>query len=332
MIVTRRSRFMKRRNQDIVYRWEDNPLISICDVGFKCSDIHNAGAVAFEDEILLLVTIEHLSGRRCIHLARPCADAHYQVEHDPFLGPSADSEYKQHESHGVQDARVTFLEGKYYIMYNSLGDHGFRLALASTEDFHNVKRMGLISEPDTKAGVLFPSKIKGRYARLERPGCGSSVWITYSDDLVYWGSSELVICPREGYWDANRIGAGTPPIKMDQGWLVLYYGVKDTSAGPIYRIGAVILDKQEPTQVIGRTNIPILSPRRNYERIGDLPNVVFPTGAVLDSNGYLDIFYGASDSCICRGSASLDDILAICREGHELNGSAEETDVDDGED
>ena len=317
MVVTRRSRFMKRRNQDIVYRWEDNPLISIYDMGFKCSDIHNAGAVSFKGKILLLVTIEHLSGKRCIHIARPDADGHYRVEHDPLLGPSADPKYKQHESHGVQDARVTFLEGKYYIMYNSLGNHGFRLALASTEDFHNVERMGLISEPDTKAGALFPAKIRGQYARLERPGCGSSIWITYSDDLVYWGSSELVVSPREGYWDANRIGVGAPPIEIDRGWLVLYYGAKDTSAGPIYRFGAVILDKREPAHVIGRTNIPILSPRRDYERIGDLPNVVFPTGAVIDNNGYLDIFYGASDSCICVGTTKLEEIIDNCIESKE---------------
>jgi predicted GH43/DUF377 family glycosyl hydrolase len=309
MVVTRRSRFTKRRNQDIVYRWEDNPLISIGDLDFKCSDIHNAGAVSFNDDILLLVTIEHLSGQRSIHLARPDTDRYYQVDQNPFLGPSAESKYEQHESHGVLDARVTFLEGTYYIVYNALGEHGYRLALARTEDFNSVRRLGLISEPDTKAGALFPAKIKGRYARLERPCCGNSIWVTYSDDLVYWGSSELVISPREGFWDADRIGVGAPPIEIDQGWLVLYYGAKDTSAGPIYRIGTVILDKQEPTCVIGRANIPILSPRRSYERIGDVPNVVFPTGAVIDNDGYLDIFYGASNSCICVGTTTVEEII-----------------------
>jgi predicted GH43/DUF377 family glycosyl hydrolase len=317
MVVIRRNRFMKQRNQDIVSRWEGNPLINIYDLDFKCSDIHNAGVFSFEDEVLLLVTIEHLSGQRCIHLARPDADGNYQLDHKPFLGPSAHAKYRQHESRGVQDARVTFLEGAYYIMYNSLGDHGFRLALARTEDFNSVERIGLISEPDTKAGTLFPAKIKGRYARLERPRDGSSIWVTYSDDLIYWGGSELVISPREGFWDANRIGAGAPPIEIAQGWLVLYYGVKDTSAGPIYRIGAVILDKQEPMYVIARTNIPILSPRGNYERIGDVPNVVFPTGAVIDSNGYLDIFYGASNSCICVGTTTVEKIVESCIESEE---------------
>jgi len=214
----------------------------------------------------------------------------------------------------VLDARVTLLDGVYYILYNALGDYGFRLALAKTEDFQSVERMGLISEPDTKAGVLFPDKIKGRYARLERPRDGSSIWVTYSDDLIYWGGSELVISPREGFWDANRIGAGATPIEIDQGWLVFYYGAKDTSAGPIYRIGTVILNKQEPTQIVGRANIPILSPREKYERIGDVPNLVFPTGALADNKGNLKIFYGAANSCICIGTTTIKKIVDNCVE------------------
>jgi len=317
MAVTMRSRFVKRHNQDIVYRWEGNPLINIYDLSFKCSNIHNAGTVFFKDEILLLITIEHLSGQCSIHLARQDANGYYQVEPNPFLSPSTESKYKQHESHGVSDARVTFLEGMFYIMYNAFGDHGYRLGLAKTGDFQSVERMGFISEPDTKAGALFPARIKGRYARLERPGHGSSIWITYSDDLVYWGSSEIVISPRDGFWDANRIGTGAPPIEIDEGWLVIYYGIKDTSAGPICRMGAVILDKQEPTNVIGRSNIPILSPRENYERIGDLSNIVFPTGAVTGSNGDLNIFYGASNSCICVGTSTFEQIIKNCIESQE---------------
>ena len=314
MIVRSNSVLTRRRGQDIVHRWEGNPLIDISDLSFKCSDIHNAGVVSFQGQVFLLVTIEYLSGRRSIHLARPTGDGHYDVEREPFLSPSRERKYKRHESRGVQDARVTFLEGVYYILYNALGDYGFRLGLARTEDFQSVERIGLISEPDTKAGTLFPAKIKGRYARLERPRDGSSIWITYSNDLVHWGGSQLVISPREGFWDANRIGTGPPPMEIEQGWLVLYYGAKDTSAGPIYRIGTVILDKQEPTQVVGRADIPILSPREKYERIGDVPNLVFSSGAVLDADGQLKLYYGAADSCICVGTTTIDEIVTNCVE------------------
>jgi predicted GH43/DUF377 family glycosyl hydrolase len=317
MTARTNRKFARNRRVDIIHRWEGNPLIDICDLDFKCSDIHNAGVVSLAGEVLLLVTIEHLSGRRSIHLARPGANGYYNVESEPFLSPSQEPRYKRHEIRGVLDGRVTFLEGVYYIMYNALGDCGFRLALAKTDDFRSVERIGIISEPDTKAGVLFPAKIKGRYARLERPGEGNSMWVTYSDDLIHWGGSELVISPRGGFWDSNRIGAGAVPTTIEQGWLVFYYGVKDTSSGPIYRIGAVILDKQEPTEVIGRTNIPVLSPREPYERIGDVPNVVFPSGLLADEQGGLKLFYGAADSCICVGTSTIEKIVDHCVESRQ---------------
>ncbi len=301
---------------DIVQRWESNPLIDITDLDFKCSDVHNAGVVFFGGEILLLVTIEQLAGKRNIHLARE-ANGYFSVEKTPFLKPSEDPKYKQHESNGVLDARVTLLDGVYYIMYIALGEHGYRLGLAKTEDFISVERIGLISEPDTKTGVLFPARINGRYARLERPRHGHSVWVTYSDDLIHWGSSELVISPRDGYWDTSRIGVGSVPIEIDEGWLVLYYGAKDTSAGSIYRIGAIILDKEDPSRVIGRAGIPILSPRENYERIGDVPNIVFSTGAILTANGMITIFYGAANSCICIGTTTVEEIVATCMQSKE---------------
>jgi predicted GH43/DUF377 family glycosyl hydrolase len=303
----------KECSRDIVKRWGHNPLIGIKDLDFNCADIHNAGVVHFQSEVLLLVTIEYLTGHRGIHLARPTSDGHYKVESEPFLKQSGHIKHLRHESKGVLDGRVTFLDGVYYIMYNAFGDYGYRLAIARTEDFRKIERMGFISEPDTKAGVLFPEKIKGRYTRLERPGDGS-IWVTYSDDLLHWGGSKLVISPRGGFWDESRIGAGATPIEIEHGWLVLYYGVKETLAGPIYRIGAVILDKQEPTEIVGRTNIPILSPRMNYERIGDVPNLVFPSGALVDENGNLKIFYGAANSCVCVGTTTIEEIVDNCFE------------------
>lgn len=316
MSINSRRLLTKKCGRDIVHRWEENPLIDINDLDFKCSDIRNAGAIDFRGKIILLVTIEYLTGHHGIHLARPAPDGRYKVDSKPFLNQSEEHKYRRHESRGVLDGRVTFLDGIYYILYDAYGDYGYRLAIAKTEDFESVERIGLISEPDTKAGVLFPAKIKGRYTRLERPGDGS-IWITYSEDLLHWGRSELVISPRGGFWDESRIGAGAVPIQIEQGWLVFYYGVKETPAGPIYRIGAVILDRHEPTKIVGRTNIPILSPRENYERIGDIPNLVFSIGALADNDGHLKIIYGAANSCICVGTTTVEKIVENCFESKE---------------
>jgi predicted GH43/DUF377 family glycosyl hydrolase len=121
-----------------------------------------------------------------------------------------------------------------------------------------------------------------------------------------------VVSPRDGFWDLNRVGTGTPPVEIEKGWLIIYYGVKETSAGPLYRLGAAVLDKDDPTKVLGRSNIPILSPREDYERIGDTPNIVFATGALIEKNGPLEIYYGAADSCICMGTANIEEIQYIC--------------------
>ncbi|MBN1126713.1 MAG: glycoside hydrolase family 130 protein [Sedimentisphaerales bacterium] len=312
MVIKFNGMFRRGRSQDIVHRWEGNPLIRITDLKFKASDIHNAGAVEFDGQLLLLVTIEMPAGTRQVHVARAPQEGAFEVNPKPLLAPSHSNPYRIHECEGVMDARATLLEGTYYIMYNALGEHGFRLGLAKTSDFEKVERIGLISEPDTKAGMLFPNKIKGRYARLERPSHGGAIWITYSDDLIHWGGSRMVIGPRGGFWDDSRVGPGAVPIEINQGWLLIYYGVKDTSAGPIYRIGAVILDKKEPTKVVSRTGIPILSPREEYERIGDVQNLVFATGAFLDTDGQLHIVYGAANSCICVGTTTMEDILQQC--------------------
>lgn len=303
--------------RDIVYRWEENPLITIGDLDFKCSDIRNAGVVLFKNETLLLITIEHLIGQQNIHLAHKISKDKYYVNPEPFLRPSNNKKYARHESRGVMDPRVTYIDGTYYITYLALGDHGYRLGLAKTKDFKTVQRIGIISQPDSKAGVLFPKKFKGSFARLETPHEGSSIWITYSNDLIYWGKSELIISPRTGYWDSDRIGAGPPPIEIDEGWLLIYYGAKETSAGPIYRIGAVILDKANPAKVIGRSNVSILAPREKYERIGDLPNIIFSIGAICKDKTNLHLFYGAADSCICGGSTTIQEVVALCMEGKE---------------
>jgi predicted GH43/DUF377 family glycosyl hydrolase len=168
-----------------------------------------------------------------------------------------------------------------------------------------------VSEPGNKDGVLFPEKIKGYYARLDRPigGGVGSIWISYSEDLVHWGRSEVVISPRPGYWDAFRIGASAPPIKTDQGWLEIYHGVKMMPNGPIYRIGSVMLDLENPARVIGHCADPILSPREKYERIGDINNVVFACGAIVGEDRSVKVYYGAADTSICVATADLDALI-----------------------
>ena len=305
-----------RMGHDVIRRWVDNPLITLEDLPFQCADIWNAGTVVVDGEHIMLITIETLQGRYCIYKARSRDGVHFCVDDKPFMAPHPeDAMFGSYESYGIRDPRITAMDDTYYIVYVAEGDHGLRLGLARTDDFVTTEFMGYLTQVDTSNGALLPEKVNGRYALLERPAEGGSIWISYSEDLVFWGDSHVVMTPRDRYWDMHMIGASAPPIRIDEGWLLIYYGKKITSGGPLVRLGAAILDGEDPGQVIARSNIPILSPRKRYERIGDVTNMVFSCGAHLEQRGQLNVYYGASDSCICLGQASLERIVQVCMEG-----------------
>ena len=287
-----------------------NPLITLESLSFQASDIYDAGVARTDDGVLLLVTVQSLEGYCSMYLARSTSGRRFTVDDKPFMRRMDTGPFADYESQGVRDARITPVDGTYYICYLAEGDSGERVGIARTTDFKRVERITFVNEPDTKNGALFPEKINGRFALLERPST-NAIWIAFSDDLVYWGNRTVVMSPRGGYWDSDRVGAAAPPMAIEGGWLLIYYGVRNTSGGPLFRLGAAILDRSDPSQVVARSNVPILSPREKYERIGDVGNLVFSTGACLD-NGDVLVYYGASDSCICLGTASLDDIVHAC--------------------
>ncbi len=299
---------------DVIRRCPNNPLIVLGDIPFRCSDIWNAGVVRHNGRWLLLISIEELEGYHAIYRADSDDGMNFTVETTPVMVPIKTGPDQVYENLGIRDPRITPVDGTYYITYVAEGDHGLRQGLARTDDFKHIERIGFISQVDVKSGALFPQKIDDQFVALSRPDATNSIWVSRSSDLTYWGSHTVVMTPRGGYWDANRIGTAAPPIRIDAGWLLIYYGEKTTSAGPLVRLGAAVLDATDPSQVIARSNIPILAPREKFERIGNVPNVVFSCGALLEGDD-LVVYYGASDSCICRGTASLDDILSACFAG-----------------
>jgi predicted GH43/DUF377 family glycosyl hydrolase len=291
-------------------------MIAQEDLAFPCLDIMNAGAVKHDGHYVLLVRVEDMRGRSVFVPARSQDGLHFTLCAHSAMSPAQDGPFAQFESRGVEDPRITELDGVFYVVYTAYSSYGTRLSLAKTEDFEEIERIALISEPDNKNGALFPEKINDRYARLERPRDGGNIWISYSDDLIYWGSSVPVMAPRGGgFWDSNRVGCAAPPIRIDDGWLMTYYGVKSTSAGPIFRLGAAVLDAEDPCKVLKRTSVPLLTPREPYERIGDVGNVVFCCGAILEDDGELKVYYGAANEAICLGSAQLGEILENCLPG-----------------
>ncbi|MCE3199783.1 glycoside hydrolase family 130 protein [Paenibacillus sonchi] len=169
-------------------------------------------------------------------------------------------------------------------------------------------------EINDRNNMLFPEKIGGRYALLRRPeeyigeAYGTeqaAIWISYSDDLKSWEAPTLLAKAENG-WENKKIGASTPPIRTEHGWLLLYHGVDSDT---VYRLGAMLLDLENPSKVIARTKEFIMEPETYYEKFGyQIPNVIFPTGCVLDE-GILHIYYGVTDTAIALATVPLSEML-----------------------
>lgn len=296
---------------DLLSRWKGNPAITVDDLPFRANTVFNGTPIETPDGVYLLLRIEGQHGYSFFALARSKDGLHFTIDPEPVMTPAREGPFAPYETKGIEDPRVTIVEGTCYVVYTPVGPCGPRIAIAKTTDYVNYERIAIISEPGNKDGILFPRKINGRYARLDRPiGLGTgSIWVSYSPDLINWGDSEVVITPRTGYWDEYRIGASVAPIETPEGWLEIYHGVKMTSSGPIYRTGVVLLDLDNPAKVIKRGDAAILSPREEYERIGDVPNVCFACGAVIAADGQMKIYYGAADTSICIATCTLQQLL-----------------------
>ncbi|MCD6415327.1 MAG: glycoside hydrolase family 130 protein [Planctomycetes bacterium] len=298
---------------DILQRFEQNPIITAADIPFTCNTVFNGSTVKIDGRYYILLRVEGQHGHSVFALGRSDDGYHFEMEPHPVMTPAAEGPMLRYEEAGIEDPRVTVLEGTIYVFYTAFGSYGACMAVATTEDFTSFERIGLVSGPNNKDGVLFPRKVQGRYVRLDRPVADDigRIWISFSEDLIHWGRSQALISPREGHWDSYRVGASTVPIETEDGWLEIYHGIKMTSGGPIYRAGVALLDKENPANLIGRSAIPILAPRTEYERIGDINNVVYPSAAVLEPDGEVKVYYGAADTYICVATTTLDELIEI---------------------
>jgi len=298
--------------KEIFVRNEHNPLITANDLPYQANAVMNTGAVDLGDEVLLLVRVESCSGRSHLIVARSKDGVtNWKIEDRALLHAKQDYPY---ESKGVEDCRITWMEDlkAWALVYTAYSEEGPGVGLAITRDFKTAERLGLVFPPDDKNAVLFPRKFDGLYAMLHRPAVGgASIWISYSPDLVYWGKPRPVISVRGSpWWDGVRIGAGLPPIETEAGWLLIYHGVKELAGGMIYRLGAALVDLNEPHRLIGRARRWLLTPLEPYERTGDAPNVVFACGGFIRGDD-LWVYYGAADSSVCLATAKISGVLSV---------------------
>jgi predicted GH43/DUF377 family glycosyl hydrolase len=245
-----------------------------------------------------------------LRIARSEDGIHFEVEGVPALGP--DSRY---ESYGIEDPRITLLDGTYWINYTAVSEHGIATGLASTKDFRTYERHGVMFPPPNRDVTIFPQKIDGRYMALHRPmpeGLGqSAIWTASSPDMFSWGNHRLVASAREGMWDDVKVGGGAVPFRVHvdrrDSWLAIYHGVGRNP--PTYALGALLLDLYDPSKVIARSREPILRPEASYEKEGFFGSVVFTCGALVEGD-LVRIYYGAADDVTAVADLSLEEILA----------------------
>lgn len=303
--------------RDLLHRFEGNPIVTLEDIPFRCNTVFNGTPIKKDGVYYLLIRVEGQKGYSYFALAKSKNGFHFEVEDTPVMIPAEKGVFAKYEKRGIEDPRITLIDGEYFVMYTAYSEYGARIALAKTEDFHNYERLALVSEPGNKDGILFPEKINDEYVRFDRPIGNNigSMWISFSKNMFDWGRSALLMSPRPRLWDSYRIGASVPPIKTAKGWLEIYHGVKMTSSGPIYKIGTVMLDLEDPTKIIHRSEEPILSPREDYERIGDVPNVVFACGAVVEDNDTIKVYYGGADTHLCVATMEFSDLVEFASSG-----------------
>jgi len=306
--------------QRLFLRHPRNPILAVRDWPYPANSVFNAGAARFDDKVVLLVRVEDRRGISHLTVARSVDGVGgWEIDSSPTLMPSPLSHPE--EIWGIEDPRITYLEeiGEWAVCYTAYSQGGPLVALALTKDFRTFQRLGPVMPPEDKDAALFPVRFKGRWAMLHRPvstfpGTGAHIWISFSPDLKHWGDHQILIPARRGaWWDANKIGLSPPPLATPEGWLILYHGVRQTPSGSIYRLGMALLDLEDPRRVLRRSDEWVFGPEEQYEKEGDVDDVVFPCGWVRDGEDRLLVYYGAADKCVALATASLQDLLAYVK-------------------
>ena len=214
-----------------------------------------------------------------------------------------------YEEYGMEDPRITKIDDTYYITYSAISSLGINSMLMETKDFVNFNKLGLIFHSDNKDVVLFPRKVNGKYYALHRPSISNfgslDIWTAESDNLLYWGNHKVLLRTKDfGY---NRLGAGAVPFETEYGFIEIFHFADDDNN---YFLGAMLLDKNDPSKMIKFIKKPLVKPTEKYEINGFMPNVVFTCGLIQYENS-IDVYYGVCDENIAVANITLDELYSF---------------------
>ena len=318
-------------------RSSDNPIITTMDIPRTLpgivdpSSVFNPGAVRWGDRYMLMLRLQTRGRHTHLVMAESGNGREFTVWPETVRLPGLDR--LGENIYHVYDPRITALDGEFLVMFAADTDTGCRLGTARTTDFRDFELVGLGDHPDIRNGVLLPWRFEDRYLRYDRPNrvadsdgpaTGDEICLSESRDLVDWRPLGPVMRGRPRYWD-ERIGAGPPPVRTRRGWLLLYHGIA-THFGSvnIYQAGVALFDLDDPARLVGRSRDNVLEPRSMYELVGQVPNVVFPSGMIVDDfdpEGFaredspVRVYYGAADTSVCMATGTIGGLLATVGDG-----------------
>ena len=297
-------------NETVFKRYARNPIITAKAVP-RANSIHNSAIVKEKNGYLGIFRVDEIDMNYTLHVGRSRDGIQWKIEPDRIRMRSGDPDVVMTDH--SYDPRITKIGDTFYVTWCNSDTHGPAIGLATTKDFKTFRQWENPLPPANRNCVIFPKKLNGKFAILHRPSDRGhtpfgDIYYAESPDLVHWGCHRHVMSPTQG-WQSTKIGPGPHPIETDDGWLLIYHGVWWSCNGFVYSAGAALLDLEKPWKVIARTRDYLLYPTELYERVGDVPNVIFPSSATLEPGGRIRLYYGCADTCISIAEAKLADVI-----------------------
>lgn len=297
-------------------RVSSGPVVSPQGEGFESAGTFNPTVAKKDGKFVMLYRAQDRKGTSSLGYASSDDGVHFERRSEPVL--VAETPYEK--GGGVEDPRVVKIGDTFYLTYTGYNNvtgtgpqHGdAQLCMATSTDLIHWKRLGVIMSAYkgkwnvgwTKSGAILPEKIKGKYWMYylaDAAGQLTQMSVAYSTDLVHWTEAldHPVLASRPHAFDSTVVEPGPAPFMTEKGIFLIYNGADDHS---VYRTGWVVFDKNDPTKVLARANEPVFVPGLEWEKTGQVPNVVFVEGLVRDGKRWL-FYYGGADKYVGVASA-----------------------------
>ncbi len=294
-----------------IWRYSHNPIIDR-NPAKGISRIFNSAVVPYENGYIAVLRGEQIDGIPNIYLGKSKDGIKWDINPDKlqFVNENGEPFMPRY----AYDPRLIKVEDTYYMLWCQ-DFYGASIGIAKTTDFKTFVRIENPFIPFNRNAMLFPRKINGLYTMLSRPSDSGhtpfgDIFLSQSPDMQFWGKHRHVMSNSSNWWESVKIGGGAAPIETSEGWLLFYHGVTGTCNGFVYSIGAAILDADEPSRVKYRCKTYLLTPEKDYEERGFVPNVCFPCAALCDDEtGRIAVYYGAADSYVALAFTTLDEVV-----------------------